>query len=238
MVRRSRAGLLTALLVLPIPVWAAPPKLTGTTPLGVPRGKSMEVVFQGSELVDNPRLVAPFGVELEESSGRGSNATNWKVRLAVDARTAVGVYPIRVVTDSGVSNPILFAVGQVPQVPEVESNNSFETAQPIPNPVVVEGECSGNDVDFFRFSGRKGDRIIVDAVCCRIGSGVDPMIRLTTADWRFVASADDTPGLFTDGYLAAVLPEDGQYVLEFCDSRFAGVGRAVYRLLIGAVPFA
>ena len=50
------------------------------------------------------------------------------------------------------------------------------------------------------------------------------MIRLTTADWQFVASADDTPGLFTDGYLTAVLPEDGEYVLELCDSRFAGHG--------------
>jgi hypothetical protein len=158
--------------------------------------------------------------------------------LTVDARTAVGVYPIRVVTDEGVSNPLMFAVGQVAQVPEVESNNTFASAQAIPNPVVVEGECSGNDEDFFRFHGRKGDRIVVDAMCSRIGSGVDPMIRLTTADWRFVASADDTPGLFTDGYLTAVLPEDGEYVLEFCDSRFAGTGRAVYRLLIGSVAFA
>src|SRR5579883_2337172 len=29
-----------------------------------------------------------------------------------------------------------------------------------------------------------------------------------------------------------------EYLLEFCDSRFAGSGRTVYRLLIGAVPFA
>ena len=64
------------------------------------------------------------------------------------------------------------------------------------------------------------------------------MVRLTTINRRLVASADDTPGLFTDGYLTAVLPEDGEYVLEFCDSRFAGTGRAVYRLLIGSVPFA
>src|SRR5262249_36531374 len=158
-------------------------------------------------------------------------------RLAVDARTAVGVYPIRVVTDSGISNPVLFAVGQVPQVAERESNNTVATAQPVPNPVVVEGECAGNDEDFFRFEGRKGDRVVVDALCERIGSGVAPMIRLTTAGGRFVASADDTPGLVTDAYLTAVLPEDGAYVLEFCDSRFAGAGRTAYRLLIGAVPF-
>jgi hypothetical protein len=238
MVRPSRAGFLTVMLALPASVWADPPKLTGTSPLGVQRGKAMEVTFQGSGLVDGPRLVAPFGFQLEESAGSGSEAANWKVRLVVDVRTAVGVYPIRVVTGSGVSNPILFAIGQVSQVPEVELNNTFDIAQPIPNPVVVEGECSGNDEDFFRFTGHKGDRIVVDAVCARIGSGVDPMIRLTTAKRRLVASADDTPGLFTDAHLAAVLPEDGEYVLEFCDSRFAGTGRAVYRLLIGAVPFA
>ena len=104
--------------------------------------------------------------------------------------------------------------------------------------MVVEGECAGNDEDYFRFKGRKGDRVVVDAVCARIGSGVDPMIRLTTADARFMASADDTPGLFTDSYLTAILPEDGEYVVEFCDSRFAGTGKAAYRLTIGSVPFA
>src|SRR5262249_9198917 len=84
------------------------------------------------------------------------DAAGWKVRLAIDAGTAVGVYPIRVVTDSGVSNPILFAAGQVPQVLEVESNDTFDKAQPIPSPVVVEGECSGNDEGFFRCSRRAG----------------------------------------------------------------------------------
>ena len=151
--------------------------------------------MRGTGLAEHPRLVAPFAFKLEESAGIGSDGAELRVRLTVDARTAVGVYPIRVVTDEGLSNPVLFAVGQVQQVPEVESNNAFSSAQGIPNPVVVEGECSGNDEDFFRFHGRKGDRIVVDALCSRIGSGVDPMIRLTTADGRFIASADDTPGL-------------------------------------------
>ena len=83
-------------------------------------------MFRGSGLADRPRLVAPFAFQLEESAGNGSDGAKWKVRLAVDARTAVGVYPVRVVTDSGVSNPILFAVGQLPQVSEVEPNNTFD----------------------------------------------------------------------------------------------------------------
>jgi hypothetical protein len=217
---------------------ADPPKLTATAPLGVQRGHVTDVVFHGAGLHETPRLLAPFPFQLEDSAGTGSDAARWKVRMNVDARTAVGVYPIRVATESGVSNPILFAVGQVAQVAEVEPNSAFTGAQIVSTPVVVEGECAGNDVDFFKFKGKKGDRIVVDAVCARVGSGVDPTVRLTSASARFVASADDTPGLFTDGYLTAVLPEDGDYIVEFCDSRFAGTGRAGYRLLIGAVPYA
>src|SRR4051794_26596649 len=179
MINPFRAGLLAALLVIPCSTWAAPPTLSGTSPLGVQRGKCMEVSLRGTGLAEHPRLVAPFAFRLEESAGSSSEAAELKVRLTVDARTAVGVYPIRVVTDEGLSSPVLFAVGQLQQVAEAESNNSFASAQAIPNPVVVEGECSGNDEDFFRFHGRKGDRIVVDALCSRLGSGVDPMIRLT-----------------------------------------------------------
>ncbi len=227
-----------ALLILPSFASAAPPTLTASSPLGVPRGHATVVVLSGTGLGNSPRLIAPFAFQLEESAGSGSDASRWKFRLTIDDRTAVGVYPIRVATEAGASGPILFAVGQVPQAAEIEPNNTIDGAQTIANPSVVEGECSGNDQDFFRFKGRKDTRVVIDAVCSRIGSGVDPMIRLTKSDGRLIASADDSPGLLTDGYLTAVLPEDGDYVLEFCDSRFAGRGRAVYRLLVGAVPFA
>ena len=103
---------------------------------------------------------------------------------------------------------------------------------------MVEGQAAGNDVDFFRFHGKKGQAILVDAQCARIGSGVDPSIRLTAggANRTFVASADDTAGLGTDARLTAVLPADGDYVVELSDSRYQGGGRPVYRLVIGEVP--
>ena len=164
-----------------------------------------------------------------------------RCKLTVAPDVAVGVYPVRVQTDDGLSNPFLLAVGQLPQVSEKEDNSTFEAAQSLPAPpLVVEGQAAGNDVDYFRFAGKKGQLIVVDAQCARIGSGVDPSIRLTTAgsSRRFVASADDSPGLLTDARLVAELPEDGDYVVEISDSRYQGGGRPVYRLLIGAVPMA
>jgi hypothetical protein len=238
---RCRApGLALAFSLLAVPtVLAAPPQIKDITPSGVRRGEPTEVLFSGANLTGNPRLIASFLSRSEPA--KGGDASAWKVKLTVEPTVAVGVYPVRVQTDDGISNPFLLAVGQLPQVAEKEENSTFELAQPIPEPpLVVEGKVAGNDVDFFRFRGRKGQRIVLDAQCARIGSGIDPTIRLTTATARrtYVASADDTPGLLTDARLTAVLPEDSEYVVEISDTRYQGGGRPVYRLVIGDVPIA
>ena len=131
-------------------------------------------------MAGNPRLIAPFAFKLDSPAPKG-DASNWKLNLTVEPGTAVGVYPIRVQTDDGISNPFLLAIGQLPQVTEKEDNSTFETAQQVPDPpLVIEGQVAGNDVDFFQFRGKKGQLILIDAQCARIGSGIDPSIRLTT----------------------------------------------------------
>jgi hypothetical protein len=223
-------------------VSAAPPQIGNIAPLGVRRGVVNEVTISGSNLAGNPRLIAPFTFQIEPLPAPAkSDAANWKMKLTVAADVAVGVYPIRIQTDDGISNPFLLAVGQLPQVAEKEDNSSFESAQAIPDPpLVIEGQVAGNDVDFFRFHGKKGELIVVDAQCARIGSGIDPTIRLTSgaANGAYIASADDSPGLLTDARLTATLPVDGEYVVELSDSRYQGSNRPVYRLVIGAVPMA
>ncbi len=221
---------------------AAPPQIANIAPLGVRRGVANDVTISGSNLAGNPRLIAPFHFQSEPIPAPvKSDAANWKIRLTVAADVAVGAYPIRIQTDDGISNPFLLAVGQLPQVGEKEDNSTFETAQAIPDPpLVIEGQVAGNDVDFFRFHGKKGELIVVDAQCARIGSGIDPTIRLTSgaANGAYIASADDSPGLLTDARLTATLPADGDYVVELSDSRYQGSNRPVYRLVIGAVPMA
>jgi hypothetical protein len=237
---RNLAGLAALLsLSLSTTTWAAPPQIKDTAPFGVQRGVATEVTITGANLGGHPTLVAPFDIEeAAPVGGQAGGGEAWKLKLNVAPETAVGVYPIRVRTDEGLSNPFLFSVGQLPQVAEKENNNAFEAAQEIPSLAVVEGQAAGNDVDFFRFHGKRGQRIVVDAQCSRIGSGVDPTIRLTTAGRAYVASADDSPGLITDARLTAVLPEDTDYVIEISDSRYQGGARPVYRLVVGAVPMA
>jgi len=236
MMRTSLA--LTAVLAVSLPArsWADPPQLTGTGPLGVPRGLATEVTIQGANLAGNPQLVAPFPATVEPAPG--GDAAKFKLKLTAGPGTPVGVYPIRVKTDDGISNPVMFAVGQVVQAAEAEENSTFEQAQAVPVPVVMEGQTPGSDVDYFKFPGKKGQKIVVDALCARIGSTVDPAIRLTTARHGYLAAADDSPGLMTDARLIATLPEDGDYVVELSDTKYQGGAKPIYRLLIGAVPVA
>lgn len=229
-------ALLLGLTLLGADASAAPPQINGITPYGLQRGVPSEVTINGANLAGNPRLIASFKFTLTPPPG--ADAGNWKPKLVVEPGTAIGVYPVRVLTDEGLSNPFLFAVGQLPQVTEKEDNSTFEQAQIFTSPSVIEGQAAGNDVDYYRFAGKKGQKIVVDAQCARIGSGVDPSIRLTTAGRKFVASADDSPGMLTDARLVAVLPEDGDYVVELSDSRYQGVGRPVYRLVVGELPLA
>jgi len=236
-------GGFVAVVVLGVLAWSSgvradPPQIAGIQPFGLKRGSASDETISGTFLAGRPRLIAPFGFKLAAPSQPGADAAKWTFSLEVAPETAIGVYVVRVQTEDGLSNPFLFAVGQVGQVSEVEDNSRFEAAQTVPSPCVVEGQSAGNDVDYFKFAGKKGQKIVVDAQCARIGSGVDPTIRLTTASRRFVASADDTPGLLTDARLTAVLPSDGDYVVELSDSRYQGGGRPIYRLLIGELPIA
>jgi hypothetical protein len=240
-IARWNAIVLGGALVATASVQGGAPRISDIRPLGVQRGVTSEVTISGGDLGENPRLFAPFGRRIEPVDAKRSNAGSWTFKVSVAPEAAVGVYVIRVQTDRGLSNPFLFAVGQLVQVTEKEDNSTFETAQALTSvPIVVEGQASGNDVDYYKFMGKKGTKIVIDAQCARIGSGVDPSIRLTTAgsSRRFVASADDSPGLLTDARLVAELPEDSEYVVEISDSRYQGGGRPVYRLLIGPVPMA
>jgi hypothetical protein len=221
-----------------VAVLADPPSLADLKPAGVPRGVATTLTVTGKGLAGSPRFfgAVPLALAKGEPNKEG---TAWTVGVTVPPETPVGVYPVRVVTDGGISNPMLLAVGQVPQVEEKEPNNTPESAFALPvPPVVVEGQIGGADVDRFAFAGRKGQRIVVDAACVRLGSGVDPQVRLTTKAGALVASADDSPGLVTDARIVAELPEDGDYLVELSDTKYAATGRAAYRLTVGPIPVA
>jgi hypothetical protein len=210
---------------------AAPPVLTTILPRGAERGKPVELVVSGANLTPQARLIVPFKATQKLLLDAKPNPAQVRFQLTVDPSVPVGLYVVRVATDDGVSPFLLFGVDAFPNVTEVEDNSSFEKAQKVSVPVVITGQCGGGDVDFFRFTAKKGQRLIVETECARLGSGVMPQIRVTDAQRRFIV-ADDSQGISGDCRTSFVAPADGDYVVEFSDSRYRGGNPPDYRLKI------
>ncbi len=163
---------------------ADPPRIETITPSGACRGVATEVVIAGANLAGRPRWLGPFGAEVEAAAGpvAAEQATTWRLRITPGADVPVGVYLVRVQTEGGLSNPSRSRSTRFPHVAEVEENSTFDRAQPVERPGRGRGaKRAGRTWITSGSRGTKGERVVVDAVCARIGSGVDPSIRLSTA---------------------------------------------------------
>ena len=147
----------------------------------------------------------------------------------------------------GLSNILLFSVGAFPEVREEESlltthqalNDSPAASQELEQvPVVVNGTLYGPDRDVYRFEGRKGDELVFEVEARRVGSALDPLIRLLDAQEREIASNDDAPGLGVDCRLDVLLPDNGPYYVVIHDSRFSEQRDNFYRLKVGSFSYA
>jgi hypothetical protein len=147
------------------------------------------------------------------------------------------------------SNPVTYAVDTLPECNEVESNNTVKQSQPIDLPIIVNGRIDkSGDVDIFSFSGRSGDKIVLEVYARRLNSPLDSLLRLTDASGKVLKWNDDyvvkdshlhrdTMGLLThhaDSYLLTDLPADGTYYVHLADSQHHGGREYAYRLRIAA----
>lgn len=250
---RWRAGLLGGLLLgaLAPSALGAGPTLKRLDPPGAQRGTAFTLTLVGSrlqeaEIVSNlPGTITPL-----TASGRGAvpgkAAEERPFLVELPEESPVGLYTLRLRSPEGLSNALLFSVGALPEVSEDESrqpvhqalNNSAEGSQPLQLPATVNGTLPGPDRDFFRFEGRKGQRLVIEVEARRAGSALDPVVRLLTAEKKQIAISNDTHGLGVDCRLDVSLPDSGPYYLMVHDARFSRQEQNFYRLKIGDFAYA
>ena len=219
-----RVALLTSMPTLAL---ADPPKIAGISPYGAKRGAPTDATFAGASLAGNPQLVAPFACNVENLPG--SDAANWKVKLTVAADVALGVYPVRIRTDGGLSNPFLFAVGQVGQVAEVEDNSTFEQAQAITPPVVVEGQSAGNDVDYFKFAGKKGAKLVIQALTYELALNTEVLLKVLDAKGAELAKSNPQQAGVRVEFTP---PADGDFYISCENTNYVSGPNEVYHLSV------
>ena len=178
-----------------------------------------------------------------------------EVTLAPDA--APGERELRLATPNGLTNPIVFQVGTLPEsvsrISRPESPQPRNGAPPstaatppvdVTLPVTINGQILPGAVDRYRFHAAKGQRLVAAAsarelipyISDAVPGWFQATLTLRDSAGREIQYADHYR-FHPDPVLACEIPADGQYTLEIHDSIYRGREDFVYRIVLGEVPF-
>ena len=171
------------------------------------------------------------------------------VEVAVDPRATPGDRELRLVTPAGLTNPICFQVGTLPEVCEQEPDdpNKFlylPKEPPVELPAVLNGQIMPGDADRFRFQAKEGQQLVVETharhlvpfLADAVPGWFQATVALYDAEGREVAFADDYR-FSPDPVLLYEVPADGEYELVVRDAIYRGREDFVYRVAVGELPF-
>lgn len=217
------------------------PVVSSLEPRGVVRGEEAVVKFKGTRLVDASQVICDLpGIEILEVKAVSNSVTEVKLRAAADLTP--GLYPVRLITKSGVANLRLLGVGSMPLVIEAEPNNDFAAPQKIALNSTVDGVVTREDVDHYQVQLKAGQTLNVEIEGIRIANSLrnqnilDPYVAILDEGRFEVASSDDSALLQQDGYCSITAPKDGTYTILVRDSSFLGSNLGGYRLHVGTYP--
>jgi hypothetical protein len=214
---------------------AASPSLSRIFPRGAQRGTEADIEFHGARLADAQEILffSPgFSTVSLEADGKKVKA---RLKIAPDCR--LGVHGMRVRTASGITELRTFFVGALPNAKEKEPNSDFSAPQAITLNSTVAGRVDNEDVDYYVFEAKKGQRISVEIEAMRLGLTIFDSYIAILDDARFeLAASDDSALLLQDSTCQAIAPKDGKYYVQVRESSYGGNGNCHYRLHVGTFP--
>jgi len=246
---RCTIGLL-ALLCLPCslnsedPRPAPAPRIALLNPLGVPVGQKTRLVLRGWALKDASAVISGHPeVQISVVShgaagvpGRQKADQIGDEQLELDVQVpenfATGSIDVRVRTAAGESAPRRLLIGSdLPAVQEVEPNDGFRQAQNVAVPgIILRSIHADTNVDVFTFELADPQELQITVDAAVLGSGLDPVLTLWTADGAILKSSDDESG-GRDAALTAMLPA-AKYLITLQDAHDRGGPAHPYRLTI------
>ena len=188
-------------------------------------------------------------------------ATITVAELEIAADASHGEREIRLVTARGISNPLVFHIGQLPEVlrnPMRTANFQIlgkeaaalrkrppeEVEERITIPCTVNGQIASGESNRYRFIAHKGQRLLlatlarqlIPYIADAVPGWFQPVLVLTDAAGKELAYGDDYR-FKPDPVIFYEVPQDGEYVFAIHDAIYRGREDFVYRVTIGELPF-
>ncbi|WP_395748756.1 PPC domain-containing protein [Prosthecobacter sp.] len=214
--------------------FAAYPTFTTTVPNGGQRGTEVKLTVTGTQLADFESLMF-FSPGFTQKSVDKVEPNKVQLTIGIAPDVPPGNHLMRIRTRTGISHARQFFVGIFPNVEEKEPNSDFESPQVIQLNQTIEGIVQNEDVDYYRVSLKKGQRLSVEVDGLRLGYTVfDPFLAIIDKDRFEKVISDDTILHRQDGYCSYVAEEDGDYTVMIRESSYRGGGNSYYRLHVGS----
>jgi hypothetical protein len=185
-----------------------------------------------------------------------------RVYITIPTNAEPSTRELRLGTANGLSNPLVFCVGQLPEFSEKIADPSAEpidykrlrnyaeqhAVEPgemsIRIPATMNGRIMPGGRDRFRFNARKGQKLVLVASARQlvpylpdaVPGWFQATLALYDAKGRELAYDDDFR-FHPDPVLHYQIPADGHYTVEIRDAIYRGREDFVYRISIGEIPF-
>ena len=224
--------------------WAQLPRtrLTLVSPSIGQVGTSVELTVTGSDIDEVSAMsFSHAGItavqKTTDSGGKKTPVANTFV-VTIAKTVPVGLYDARITGLFGSSNPMTFAVTGREVVRESEGNNSFAEADEFALGKTVYGQINGAaDVDYLKFTGKKGQRVVIDCQAARVDSSLHAICEVySTANGRVRLLSFTRRQIGNDPITDITLPADGEYFVKIFDERFAGSVAHAYLLTAHTNP--
>jgi hypothetical protein len=220
----------------------------------------------GWTTADEKRLAEIKARMLKNPPNRQGNpaiAETVVVQVVLAAEAERGNREVRLVTSNGLSNPLLFRVGALPEfskppgripTPELDrllgrfgqppAKTPSKSEMRVTLPAVLNGQILPGAADRFRFAARQHQQLVV-AVSARelipylpdaVPGWFQAAVTLYDAKGKELAYNDDYR-FHPDPVLHYEVPKDGDYEIEIKDAIYRGREDFVYRVTLGELPF-
>jgi len=167
------------------------------------------------------------------------------IEIKIDANALPGEREIRLGTRSGLTNPLCFYIGNIPEVAEPLFQDPGKPFIPeFKLPFLVNGQIMPGETDRFRFNASRGQNLVVETQARRlipyiadaVPGWFQPVVALYDSKGSEIAYADDYR-FDPDPVLFCRITKDDIYELRIRDSIYRGREDFVYRTSIAEKPF-
>ncbi len=199
-------------------------------------GQPAAVMVVGKQLQGSIALWTPVGTLRPKAGADLSKDQPVSFEGTIAAEAVPGIYPVRLVTSHGVSEAAWTVVDDLPFIAISAEADNRTTGQPLTLPCCITGSTAAVASRTFKLSLAAGQAFTAEVFARRIGSDLDPVLRLAGPDGKELIWSDDFPGLEGDCQFRFEAPAAGEYTLELRDVRYSGGARHFFHLRLARMP--